>query len=289
MFWSKIISPIRKRVRSSNVYISDLVLDQNKFDNFVYTKSLEEAVEILKQRRKDTALLKKVRNALSDVGIPEPFIDTPRLVIFRQLATPNLEMSRFIMAVDAVGMEPLFLEYFDDKFTPNNELKKYLGKIAFYEGVGKKGGDKITYNHVIDFNKSNGKKIGEVETIWGTPLKDFHHSLFNIGYSHIKESHFYDGSNWFKKAGNNAKNYYHKLMILFLTEGILFENFSIDQNTTEHNFSKEVFLPAFIAVYKKFGIKPLIVPLTPTSIENAEFWLCQNPKTHNWFKSNMLK
>ena len=59
---------------------------------------------------------------------------------------------------------------------------------------------------------------------------------------------------------------------LFLQNAILFENFILDYKELE--FTKEVFLPAFIEIYKRFGIKPLIVALEPTNLEWEIFWMC---------------
>ena len=59
-------------------------------------------------------------------------------------------------------------------------------------------------------------------------------------------------------------------------------------------FTKTVFLPAFIAVYKEFGVKPLIVALEPTEIETDIFWM-SHPYPHkrlltkNKNKSNIYR
>jgi hypothetical protein len=268
-------------------FIETLVNNREKFDDFVYFGSMEEAMAELERRRNDKELQKKVEEYLQDVGIPEPFKNEPRLVLFRQVATPNIEVSRFLIIADGVGMKPLFLEYFDDKFTSNNEWKLYLGKLAFYEGVGKKGGAKINYKTIIDFNKFNGKRICEVTTLWGDKLSDFHRSLFNINYNHIESENFFEASDWFKSCGGSAEKYYKKLLALFILNNILIENFMLDED--EFIFTKNTFLPAFKFVTDFFGLKPIIVTLAPTKIESEEFWLCQNPKTQLWFKENHCK
>jgi hypothetical protein len=248
---------------------------------------MEEAMEELDKRRRDPVLMKKVEEYFKDIGIPEPFKGEARVVLFRQVATPNIEVSRFLIIADGAGMKPLFLEYFDDKFTSNNEWKLYLGKLAFYEGVGKKGGAKINYSTIINFNKYNGKKISEVETVWGEKLTDFHKKLFEQNYNHINEDFFFDASEWFKISGLAAGKYYNQLLSLFICYGVLLENFML--NDDEFKFTADVFLPAYNNVYKIFGIKPIIVALEPTNIESNEFWLCQNPKTELWFKEKNYK
>lgn len=268
-------------------FIEELVSDHKKFDDYVYCSSMEEAMAELERRRNDKDLQKKVEEYFKDVGIPKEFQGEPKLVMFRQLATPNIEVSRFLITADGVDMDPLFVEYYEDKFTSNNAWKKYLGKLAFYEGVGKKGGEKISYKTIIDFSKYDGEIISDVETLWGQKLIDFHHSLFTMNYEHVHGGLFWEGSEWFKKAGGNAIGYYNFFLALSIRHSILFDNFMLNED--EYLFSKSVFLPSFIRLHKYFGIKPLIVQLSPTVIETAEFWLCQNPKTKMWFEENIVK
>lgn len=266
-------------------FIDELVSDRKKFDDYLYFADIEDALVELKRRREDKGLQAKVEEYLAEVGIPEPFRHEPRLTLFRQLATPNIEVSRFLIIADGVEMKPLFLEYFDDKFTSNNEWKLYLGKLAFYEGVGKKGGDKINYKTIIDFNTYNGDPIKDVQTLWGESLVDFHHRLFDVNYSHHAKDFFYDGSDWFHRCGGKAELYYRYVLALFICHGILFENLILSDES-ELNFGKNAFIPAFRFMIEKFGVKPIIVPISPTEIESAEFWFCQNPKTQLWFKQN---
>lgn len=265
-------------------FVEDLVSDRQKFDEYVYFPTIEEAIVELERRRNDKELQSRVEEYFKDVGIPVPFQDEPRLTLFRQIATPNIEVSRFLIIADGVDMKPLFLEYYDDKFTSNNKWKLYCGKLAFYEGIGKKGGHKISYSTIIDFNTYNGKKISEVKTLWGEGLTDFHHKLFDVNYSHCNTGYFFDGSNWFVNCGASAVQYYKKFLALMIRNGILFENFMLDSD--ELLFTKGTFLPAYQSVFDYFGVKPIIVPINPTEVESEEFWLCQNPKTQLWFKQN---
>jgi len=75
-----------------------------------------------------------------------------------------------------------------------------------------------------------------------------------------------------------ADKYYTPFTALFIKDAILFENFMLDSK--EISFTKDIFLSAFIEVYRKTGCKPLIVALEPTDIEGDEFWPCHpNGKT----------
>ena len=173
-------------------------------------------------------------------------------------------------------MEPLFWEYYEDKFTSHNEWKHALGKLAFFGGVGKKGGVKIDAFNIIDFNYWGGEKLSAVRTLWGQPLIEFHHEFFDATFRPLSDCTF-DASDWFTINGKNAHGYYQNFLSLFIRHGILFENFMLDEK--EFTFTRDVVLPAFIAVCRATGRKPLIVPLEPTTIEGERFWMCYPDKS----------
>jgi len=264
--------------------IEDLISDREKFNAFVYTP-ISEAVDELEKRQKEN--LKSRMATYLPAGVPEVFDNRNYAVIFRQLATPNHESRRFVSLVDAIDeFIPMFFEYLDDKFTDNNDWKYYLGKLPFFHGIGKKGGEKITRSNIIDFNISRGKKINEVKTLWGQSLIDFHHNFFDESYKEKnKDVVFFDASEWFSKSGGNAKDYYKNFLALFISHGILFENFMLDHK--ELKFTKEIFLPAFIQVLNDVGKKPLIVALEPTEVESDLFWFCHPGFTKSFVDSKI--
>ncbi len=250
------------------VTIEELVNNRTKFNEVIYT-NIEDAIAEINRRATDKELEKKVHEFLNG-DIPKQFDTEFRAAIFRHLCTPNYELHRFINIVDALDWKPIFFTYEEDKFTSNNFTKYYLGKMAFHLGHGKKGGAKMEYRNIIDFNKSNGKKIKEVTTVWGNNLVDFHHTLFEKMFTGFN-SHIFNASEWFHRNGGSAKDYYQKFLSLFIRNGILFENFMLDES--EKDFTETVFLPSFFACWKMFGVKPLIVALEPTDIEGDHFWL----------------
>lgn len=75
------------------------------------------------------------------------------------------------------GLKPLCLEYLDDKFVAENIDKYYLCKMFFYGGAGRNGGINLSTMKVINFNDSQGKRIGGLETVGGNSLENFHHKL----------------------------------------------------------------------------------------------------------------
>lgn len=267
-----------------NSLIAELISSKDKFNSFVYTP-VDDAVRELRERQRE-GLKKQITNYLS-VEIPDLLEKYICAVIFRQLITPNYELRRFISLVDAIeDFVPTFFEYAEDKYTDNNEWKYHLGKMLFFEGIGKRGGKKISRLSIIDFDRSRGKKIREVETLWGQSLVDFHHEFFREVYGRKgKEVMSFEASNWFKDSGGNAGEYYRNFLSLFIAHGVLFENFMLDSKELE--FTKVVFLPAFIRVLNETGKKPLIVALEPTEVESSLFWMCHPHETRKFVESKI--
>lgn len=272
----KILARANAVDRPWQVDIDALVADRDAFNAFVYTP-IEDAMSELERRWVDP----RVRGATS---VPNELKNGFKAVIFRQLVTGNYEIRRFVSIIDPLRLQPVFWEYYDDKFTSNNEWKHSLGKLHFYGGLGKKGGAKINALKVIDFNSYNGKRINEVRTLWDEPLVDFHHRFLRERFREVDEA-FFDASEWFAANGKTASNYYQSFMALFVKHAILFENFMLDEK--EFEFTKEIFLPAFIAAWKASGVKPLIVSLEPTDIEDDKFWICHPFDDHEYVLNHL--
>lgn len=271
------------------VDINTLVADRQAFNSFVYTP-LSEAMTELKRRREDKKLGETISELLSN-DIP-PVLAGPSIkaVLFRQLVTPNYEVRRFFHLIEGLNdLEPLFWEYYEDKFTSNNDWKRSLGKLKFFMGVGhkKEGRGEAEHVTVVDFAKYDGKKISSVKTTWGQPLVAFHHELFDKTYRTLSEIFFFDSSEWFKRNGHTADIYYTSFFRLFIKNAILFENFMLDSK--ELSFSKHIFLPAFIKVFQETGYKPLIVALEPTEIEGDGFWFYHPGKSKQFVERKKTK
>jgi hypothetical protein len=260
----------------NNVQIDDLVADREAFNEFVYTP-ISQALKELRERQNN-------KEIQQPDDLPDPVKKGAKAVLFRQLMTPNHEVLRFLGVVDALGIDPLLFEYLDDKFTSNNDWKYYLGRKAYFKGMNSINQPMIDCVSIVDFAKFDGKKIRDVQTLWGEPLVDFHHRVLH-SKSPLYSNLIYDGSEWLKEKGEGAKDYYKRFLQFFIKNGILFENFLLDDK--EKKFNSEVFLPAFIAVYKMYGVKPLIAPLEPTEIEGSDFWM-YHPYEHKIFVQDFI-
>lgn len=245
-----------------------LVGNRQLFNDIVYTP-LSLAVEELAVRWNDDVLRVVVDSNLSE-PVPETFASGFKAVLFRSLASPNYELIRFMNIPDVLDLEPVILEIHNDKFTLNNSLKYFLAKLPIHQGFGKKGGSKLIFKKVLDFNASHKKKISEVDTLWGQALISFHHELISFVYP-AGQVRTLDVSTWLHNGGRTAKDYYRDVMLLFVRHGILFENFVLEGEDME--FTRDVFLPAFMHAWQVTGTKPLIVALEPTDVEGDLYWM----------------
>lgn len=248
-----------------------IMSDRNIFNQIVYTP-LSEALRLLDERQKDPKLLVKVEKLLKG-EIPFFLKKNKCGVLGRQIATPNHETKMFIKITKENNLFPVFFEYYDDKFTSNNNYKHSLGQLQLQtKGFDKYGDYRFEKITIIDFNKYNGKKLRDTKTLWGEFLIDFHKRLFSEQDFALKDLYFYDGSEWFKKhGGQKAISFYTNFLSLFLCHGILFENF-LTSKDEDGEFTKNIFLPALEKVINLTGVKPLIIPIGPLDIENDNFW-----------------
>lgn len=239
-----------------------------------------EAQKELARRRKDAALVKKVHADFhpSIQPILAHFKEGPRALLFRQIATPAHEILRFIRMAKHVKLEPLILEYYEDKFVgAGNSYKRALGKLPVYQHVGADGRDNVRYVTIVDFNAYVGKSLSEVMCKTGEPLIQFHHQLFKKILSFDEDRECVDATTWFKALGGRAASYYDDFLSLFICDAILFEYF--EPTPEEHAFSEQVMIPAFKRVTEKYGVHPLIVRLVPRNKESRRYWTAYPAKT----------
>lgn len=235
----------------------------------IYTTP-EKAIEELKRRWDDDALKTKIENYFKG-NIPKPFLKGPKRISASHVATPNWFMFNFYTKTKEMGLKPIVFEYLDDIFVTTNYDKASLGKMVFYHGRDVHGDMLTSSKHVIDLSGKNEKKrIRDIETVWGENLVDFHHRATNEFYEGIE---VYDGSTWYHEMGKKSSEYYKYVFALYIRNGILFENFLLNNNF-EKKFVEEVIMPAFEHVRKEFGMKPLIVPLIPRKEEDSKYWWC---------------
>lgn len=234
--------------------------------------SQNEARNTLINRKKDLELKKRVwenMNPESRALISK--FNSPRAIMFRQVATPTHEILRFLRIAKHMKCTPIILEYYGDKFvSAGNPYKRGLGKLPIYQHTGIDGRDNVKYRNVVDFNAYTGKPLSAVKCKSGESLIDFHHKLLNKMSRLNIEAHCADATSWFQAAGGTAGKYYEEFLTLFIRDAILFEYF--EPTASEQKFVRETMVPAFQNVTSTFGLQPLIVRLVPKNKEGRKLW-----------------
>lgn len=97
----------------------------------------------------------------------------------------------------------------------------------------------------------------------------------------------FDASSWFRSQGTTASEYYLAFLLLFVRHGILFENFLLDRR--ELSFTENVVLPTLAAIRNELGLKPLIVALEPTEVEEDRYWKCYPNELRTYVEEKAAK
>lgn len=221
----------------------------------------EVAKEEIWKRWNNEELRREVSNFLGN-DIPSVFERCPRIVLARHIVSPNWESIHFLKLAQEVDLQPLYLEYLNDRFTSGNFDKYHLAKLFFYDGKGKRGGDKVSAEKIADIEKYHGEPICNVNTKWGESLVTFHHRIFQeTSLCDDYESNTLDVSSWYARHGGNAKAYYPNFLAFFLCYGVLAELFLL-YTEEDRIFFENTVMPALDMLEKKFGILPLITPIS---------------------------
>lgn len=244
-----------------------------KFNIKEFYTPLSIAKKEIQKRWKDKNLRNKVKDYLGG-NIPDPFCKEPRAVLSRNIITPNMELFYFLDLVKSSKLSPIGLEGVNDKFCTKNSDKVSLGKLSFFKNgiknrINQSDGGRFTMN-VIDMMGSDGKNFCDIKTLWGEDLVDFHHRMLQEYKLKIE---IFDDFKWFLSKGKkaNPKQYYENFLALFLSHGILFENFH--EKGKEEDFTSSIIVENFNKIKETFGVKPLIVPLVPIEDERyLNYW-----------------
>ena len=239
-----------------------LIANRERFGDYVYTP-LEQVVDAWRRRHgglfaalpQETATGATVPSILRGAG--------PVGVLCRQVGTPNYETRR--------GIRLVIWEYYDDRFVMENRDKYALGRLGFYGGLGRNGGRRLEYVRIFDVDAVNGRPFNQIRTFRGETLVEFHHRLLAAECPELGGEALFDGSAWFASHGGSARLYYPAFVSLFLRHAILFETFVLKEDA-ECEFTRDVFLPVFQALYQKTGLKPLVVQAEREDWEGDDFW-----------------
>jgi len=235
----------------------------------IYTP-IEELREELRRRSSDKKLRREVEDFVGG-DMLRLFGKRPKAVLSQYVITPGHNVFSFFELAKKVNLEPLLLEYPDDKLVAKNLEKYLLGLLYFSDTRQLTSFANVPRIKIIDYNSEEGKKIKVSKTLWGEGLLEFHHQLFNAVFpGNLNIIH--DFSGWFKATRHLTEYYYLYFLSLFICHGVLFENIEIDGR--EEDFSKTKILPSFYKLTEHFGLKPLIHPLIPLDTYEDLYWWC---------------
>lgn len=231
----------------------------------VYTP-LTTALKELEKRRTNKALRKKVATFLKDFPA-EFFSEEPKVVLVRSIITPNRELFHFLKKIRPTGLTPLLLEY-NSKFVAKNPEKYHLCRPHYHVDDT----EQYRTEKIVNFNTNEGKNMYRIPTTKGVSLYKYHHKLLQNTFPNLCTDNVFEFTKWFNSTRVLDETYYFYYLSIFLVQGILFENFLV-QDKEEREFFITKGYPAFKKVCKEFGVKPLIVRLLPKASESDPQWL----------------
>ena len=245
--------------------------DDISISDLVYTP--QNAVIELKRRRSDQKLMKKVSEYLNG-DIPDYLSNGAVAYLARHVITPNFETLRFTHLISHLGLKTVISHDSKALFVSQNVIKRALCKLPICKRISQKNGklnEQYQFFTIVHFQESDGKMFRDIVTKSGEPLVDFHRKLF-LTINH-QPCELPDDAEWIDRhnRGNLLEHYKH-LLALFLVHGVFFENYNL---TDEHEvrFVHEVLRPACEFLEQKFGCKPLIAEVFPTTLESYQFWI----------------
>lgn len=228
---------------------------------------LDEAVEIIKERRKDKELKHKIELFL-DNNIPEHFsYSSPILYLSRHLLTPNYEALRFIEITKDKDLPRVIGVDKHDKFISKNPLKRALGKMSVTKGTARNGDEIVENFTIMDFERFDGATLENIKTVFNQPLQEFHHDLFHEIYPNsvlIGDESIWVDQNY----RGELREQYIRMLALLCVHGVMFESY-IEK---EHELLTECVIPAFEKIENLFNVKPLIVELVDEDLEDTKNW-----------------
>lgn len=234
--------------------------------------SPREAVMELKKRQTD-GIKEVVEDWWRKNGWTMPCIPAGEFgMLVRQVATARYEDLLFMEMAKAVGLNPLWAEYTEDKFFLHSSYKRSLLKMFFCSGKGRSGGWKIRKEKLSCVHHCHRKILNEIQTKKGS-LIEYHHALQK---KFIPNATRIDISDTFRQS-------YSAYLSLFIAHGILFEDFHRGESGPAlDGFTANVFQPAWEMLVDELGMKPLITPLP--------WWEGMNfyPADHSWLEHGVF-
>lgn len=245
--------------------MSEALVDVN--DTMYLYLSLYDAKREIVRRWADRALREKVQEYWgSDFEVLSK--NGPSCFLGRNVISPNYELRYFLGLCEEIDSNALFIEHRTDKFVASNPDKYHLARMYFYGGRGKNNGEKFTAQNVIDIGSCEGREIGRIQTLWDENFVDFHHRILSSFVPGVQRN-IIDVAAISKLKNKKLSQNYDIYLSIFAYFGILFENYL--PHKSESGFL-DVVHKAFDRVQQTFGVKPMVVPLSPMADQDDLYW-----------------
>ena len=233
-----------------------------------------EVVAVAKARSRDAELKARVSEYLSG-DIPSYFGQEPVLYLARHVASPNFETLRWSNLIEPLELPAVIGTDADDLFVSQNVMKRALLKMPICLSVTVNGAgephEQYRYLTIADFEAADHARFRDIQTLWGDSVVAVYSELSRRFLPpHVRIE---DDSAWVTRNGRgDLRAHYERFLSLFVAHGVLFEDYLV-KDPDERDFIESVLLPAYEATTQRFGVRPLIASLTPSSLETEKFWL----------------
>jgi hypothetical protein len=232
----------------------------------IYTP-VEAALAVLRQRRRDPELMKSVVEFLGG-DIPDYLLKADCFVLPRHIATPNNEALYVLEQARKHGALAVFSQDPKDKFTSVNNLKRRLARPEICAETPAR----LSYRKIdiVDVPQYEGKRLHEVHCRDGRGLIDFHNSLFDR--LPVRDFFLADDSGWIdRNHRGDVANHYRRYLALFVTHGVLFEDF---ETADDAELRERTVHPLLAEFEVRWGLHPLIVkPCVDQIFPEERFYL----------------
>ena len=224
---------------------------------------VEQALELLRERRKDRDLIALIEAEMGG-DIPPYLLERDCFVLPRHIATPNNEALYVLEQAARYGATAIFSQDLSDIFTSVNNLKRRLARPErCLEADGQRSYCKVD---LVDVQKAEKLPLREVRTHDGRSLSAVHNGLFDA----IDSGSFriVDDAAWIDRNHRGELTcHYRKYLLLFISHGILFEEFD---NPSDDQFKNGILRPILTHMIAQIGLSPIIVRTHAGNDEECE-------------------
>jgi hypothetical protein len=232
------------------------------------------AREIIGNRMADTQLNYKLAEFLGG-SLPEAVVKLgePTAVLARYVPSAREEDTAFIDIAEEAGMIPAWASYRQDQYVSANPEKTGTLRPA----INFSDSDRTRSWIVAKDDRKEGQPIGEMPTIYGYSVMDYHEAIRELAMGQVSSSAYigntFDFSDWYKEQAikngwdpnsndKASEAYYPAAMAAAAVRYALLEDFHDGPNANNgrlDTFRKNIVYPAIAQVQEELGVSPIIV------------------------------